>query len=594
MRDFEVAYTFGVEPLQQYLVRFPDGRVQVLPFGWNVVEREWFHLYADEPVPAGDLLHWTGIQQNWNHMCAACHSTHVDKGYRPETDRFETTFGEIDVSCEACHGPGSEHVRLEGKGGLAVGFPARGSWRFAPDAAVAHRQPALPDRTQVETCGRCHARASLLSQDAPAGQPLLDTHRVALLDRGLYFADGQIDAEVYVYGSFLQSRMYAVGVQCSDCHDPHSLRIEGVPDDTCARCHRPEAFATPAHHRHEPGSPGASCVACHMPERTYMQIDARRDHGFRVPRRLSGEPDACASCHADGLVDWRPEPRAHFGPVLRAGRARAPGSAEALVALAGDRAQPAIARATALRLLGEQLSPGAIPALTRGVDDGDPLVRMAALGSAAGLPPGERLLLARPKLADPVRAVRLEAETALRGVPEAELLPLDRAAIAYVRGEYRALQLLHADRPESWINLGLLELASGNAEAALASYRRALEIEPRFVPAAVNLADLYRALDRDADGEQLLLSTVARLPESADAWHALGLVRVRLGRRAEAAEALARAARLAPEVPRYAFVHAVSLHSAGDADAARRVLRDLVERHPDYAPALEFQARIGE
>ena len=310
MRDYEIAYTFGVEPLQQYLVRFPDGRVQALPLAWDSrpeVEggQRWFHLYPDEPIPHGDILHWTGIQQNWNHMCAACHSTRLEKGYRAEEDRFDTTWSEIDVSCEACHGPGSLHA-ANPESALPVRLVAAGRWEFASDARIAERDRPLDSRQQVETCGRCHARASRLSEAPPGAQSLADTHRVALLDEGLYFADGRIDGEVYVYGSFLQSRMYARGVRCSDCHDPHSLAIDGAPDDACSRCHLPSAFATRDHHRHQPGSHGASCVACHMPQRTYMVIDARRDHGFHIPRSEpdAGAPNACAGCHANHTESW--------------------------------------------------------------------------------------------------------------------------------------------------------------------------------------------------------------------------------------------------------------------------------------------------
>lgn len=605
MREFEVAYTFGVAPLQQYLVRFPDGRVQALPLAWDVEAGRWYHLYGDEPIPAGDLLHWTSIQQNWNHMCAACHSTNVDKGYDPESDRFDTTWSEIDVSCEACHGPGSEHVRQAGAGwdaslGLTVKLEVPGSWEFAQGAPIAQRVPALREHTQVETCGRCHARAALLSQAPAAGQPLLDTHRVALLEPGLYFADGQIHDEVYVYGSFVQSRMYAAGVQCSDCHDPHSLAVR---EDVCSGCHRPEVFATPEHHHHPAGSAGASCVACHMPARTYMGIDVRRDHSFRVPRPdLSAGPSACAGCHAEqgdawaaAQVDgWRggAAPRAHYGSTLQAGRTGAPGSEEALSALALDRSQPAIARATALELLGSRLTPQTLAAVEAGLRDAEPLVRMTAVAATEALPPQARVALVRPRLADPVLSVRLEAERVLRGVPPELQKPVDRAAVARVQQEYVEVLRLHADRPESWTNLGLLEASRGNAERARAAYARAIEIEPRFVPASVNLADLYRALDRDAEGERALRDALRGVPDSADLHHALGLTLVRLGRRPEAASELSRAALLAPDVPRYAFVYAVSLHSAGDVDEARAVLVELLKRHPGYAPARDLLARI--
>jgi len=619
LRDYEVAYTFGVEPLQQYLVRFPDGRVQALPLAWDTRPegeggQRWFHLYPDEPIPHGDLLHWTGLQQNWNSMCASCHSTKLRKGYDADQDRFDTTWFEIDVSCEACHGPGSRHVEWAGAANGESGSDPRlenalgapGTWRFEAGTPIATRSEPLSSRAQIETCGRCHARASLLREAHAAGQPLLDTHRVALLDPPLYFADGQIRDEVYVYGSFRQSRMYAAGVRCSDCHDPHSLGIEQPVGDVCSRCHAPATYATPAHHHHEPASAGANCVECHMPSRTYMVVDSRRDHAFRVPRpdltAATGAPNACAACHADRSADWAAarvadwrggaEAPAHYGNALSSGHRRAPGAARALTGLSTDGTQPAIVRATALRALGPVLDAASVPALESGLRDPDPLVRMAALGSLDAMAPPARLPLARPLLRDPVLAVRLEAERVLRPVPAELWRPQDRTALAAVQAESVGIQRLHADRPESWANLGLLYAGRGQSDEARVAYERALRIEPRFIPAAVNLADLYRATGRDDESERVLRDALARDEDNADVHHALGLTLVRIGRRDEATTHLARAAQLAPDRPRYAYVHAVALHSAGDTAGALRAVDDLLERYPADPVALQFRDQL--
>ncbi|MCB9028378.1 MAG: hypothetical protein H6545_04575 [Bacteroidales bacterium] len=112
--DFEVTHTFGYTPLQQYLVPFEGGRLQCLPIAWDTERKRWFHLgdtiYTDEEVRPGNWLHWTRQAQNWNGMCADCHSTNLKKNYDPVTKTYNTTWSEIDVSCEACHGPASEHL----------------------------------------------------------------------------------------------------------------------------------------------------------------------------------------------------------------------------------------------------------------------------------------------------------------------------------------------------------------------------------------------------------------------------------------------------------------------------------------------------
>jgi len=292
LADFRIAYTFGVEPLQQYLVTFPDGRLQALPVAWDTRSeaaggQRWFHLYPGESLDYDDALHWTGPQQNWNYMCAECHSTNLRRGYDRENDRYDTTWTDIDVSCEACHGPGSEHVDWAESGGgsggsdarLAVDLQRTTDWIFA-DGIPTARPTSLPaERVEVETCGRCHSRRSLVTGTYRFGDPIADHYRPALLTEGVYHADGQILDEVYVYGSFLQSKMHTAGVRCSDCHDPHSANLKlGNADAVCGQCHRPEVFASKEHHHHEPSSPGAHCVDCHMPSETYMVVDPRRDH----------------------------------------------------------------------------------------------------------------------------------------------------------------------------------------------------------------------------------------------------------------------------------------------------------------------------
>lgn len=84
MQEFEIKYTFGVTPLQEYLIEFPGGRLQVLNVAWDTRSKEqggqrWFHLYPNEKIDYADPLHWTGVYQNWNNMCAECHSTDLKK-----------------------------------------------------------------------------------------------------------------------------------------------------------------------------------------------------------------------------------------------------------------------------------------------------------------------------------------------------------------------------------------------------------------------------------------------------------------------------------------------------------------------------------
>ena len=605
----EIAFTFGFDPLQQYLVAAPRGRLQVLGAAWDARPaaqggQRWFHLHPDEPVPRSDVLHWEGLAGRWNSQCAECHSTHLLRGYQPAQDAYATRWSDLDVACEACHGPGSRHVAWAEDGaseaadrGLAVDLTGGAHWAFVAGEAIA-RRTGEPSAREIGTCAPCHSRRSRLVEAPEPGRPFLDGYRPALLEPGLYFADGQIEGEVYVWGSFLQSRMFAAGVVCSDCHEPHGLRIP-APDAACAKCHRPEVFAVPTHHHHAPDSPGASCVACHMPARTYMGVDVRHDHGFRVPRpELSeaiGAPNTCTGCHGGRSAGWAAEALAGWngprspGPsdpavVLNAGRHRLPGAGAALARLGQDSQRPAIVRASALALLGAQLDPTTAPAVHRSLVARDGLVRLAAVAAAGALPARERFEAVAPRLADPLRAVRVDAAHVALTVPAELRRPEPRLAPALA--EYRAAQVATADHPESQVNLGDLELRLGHPAAARRAYERAVAFAPQFVPAYVERADLERRMGDEPAAERVLRAGLAAVPDSADLHHALGLLEVRAGRHAEAREELARAHALAPNDARYAYVYGIALHSAGDEEAALRVLEEAHRAHPGDAAVL--------
>lgn len=615
-RELEVAYTFGVDPIQQLLVPFPDGRLQALDFAWDTrPEAEgggrWRHLHPEETIEPGDVLHWTGPAARWNSMCADCHSTAVSHDYDPEADRWSTSWEEIDVGCEACHGPGSEHVRRAEAGalraddrgahsGLVVDLAKRGHWSFVPGEPIARRSTehedagAAPDRRELDACAGCHARRSVLLETRRPGDSFLDAYRPALLVEGLYHADGQILDEVFVWGSFVQSRMHAAGVTCSDCHDPHSLTIE-TPDATCAGCHRPEVFATPEHHHHPTSSEGASCVGCHMPARTFMVVDDRRDHGFRVPRPdlavALGVPEPCTGCHRGRDAAWAAEAsarwwgtarreRPHWAEAIHAGRSRTAEATDRLVAVLGDQTLPAIVRATAVSLLGGLPGAGAQRAIRDATADDQPLVRMAAAEAVASLPPPLRVATLAPRLEDPVRAVRVAAGRALALAPPEALPARSRAARDAALHEWQQAQRAQVGQAAAHVNLGVLHAERGEIEQADRQLAIAVRLNPSFVPAWVNRADLARAVGDEARVAELLRAGLAREPDAAELHHVLGLHLVRIGRLDEAIASLARADEQAPERARFGYVHGVALHSAGRIDRALEVLEAARQRHP--------------
>jgi len=617
LAEFPVAYTFGVYPLQQYLVPFPRGRYQALPIAWDARPRaeggqRWFHLYPGEKVDSRDVLHWTGLLQNWNFMCAECHSTNLQKGYVAAADSYATTWSEIDVSCEACHGPGSEHVKRRARGaegpgggdgqgsGLVVQLrpvPA-GTWVFDSGRAIARRTAPIASQAEIETCARCHARRSVLWQEYRQGQLLEQTHRVAVLDDALYYPDGQQRDEVYEYGSFLQSRMYRVGVTCSDCHDPHSGRIRAAGNALCARCHLAAKYDDPSHHHHRPGTVEARCVSCHMPTRNYMVVHARLDHSIRVPRpdlsaRLA-TPNACTSCHAGKSAVWATAATSkwyghadsvtvmqRYAEAIHGGRENSRGAAGLLAAMAGDTSIPPIARATSVSLMGTNAGPQTLTALQNALSDPAPRVRRSAAEVLEAVDPKMRLQMGLPALADSVRSVRLAAVSALASVPAALWAPDQRRVFEQAVAEYRAAQAVNADRPESHLNLGGLDLELGQAAEAGAEYRTALQLSTRFVPAWVQLAEFERLTGRETAADSVLRAGLAVVPDAADLHHALGLSLIRQRKFPEAVEELGAAARLAPDNARYAYVYGVALHDTGHGPEAVTVLERALARHPN-------------
>jgi len=623
LADYEVAYVFGVYPLQQYLLPLAGGRLQALSVAWDARPAEeggqrWYHLYPEERIGHDDPLHWTGPYQNWNTRCAECHSTDVHKNYSPATRRFETTYEAIDVGCEACHGPGAKHVALAERGdragaaagGLPVDLSQRGAWAFPDGASIARRETPVTDNRQIDNCGRCHARRGTLG-DYHYGADLLDTHRLSFLQPPLYHPDGQILDEVYVYGSFVQSRMHLAGVVCSDCHEPHSNALRAPGNGVCAQCHKPAAYDSAAHHHHAPG-PGSQCVDCHMPATTYMGVDPRRDHSMRIPRPdlslVLDTPNACTGCHGDrddawalaALRDWGVAPcdtASHPARVLqrlREGDHRAAGGVRAQVA---DATLAPLWRATAMETLGNsgdrRLAETAAPLLA----GDDPLLRLAAVRSAQALPAGQRYALLRPLVTDPVTAVRMEVAAGLAAVPLDRLRDDDRQALETLFAEYLTIQAGHADMPSVQLQLGLFHSARADGAAAEAAYREALRLNPQLIPGHLNLADLLRASGRDEEARAQLERARSIAPESGEVLYALGLSAIRAGDSEQALALLAEAAERERDGTRHRYVHAVALHDLGDPRAAVRALRSLnreVPGNPEVLLALaNYSAELG-
>lgn len=591
--DFDVAYAFGYAPLQQYLIELPGGRLQPLQIAWDAPRARWFHLLPDEKAPPGDVLHWTGRYQTANTMCISCHTTGFEKRYDATADRFDSTWKEPNVSCQSCHGPGQRHVEWASRKA-----DARQDGRNADSQSkgLVVDLRAHAGKAEVEVCSACHSRRSELTDKPVPGEPRLDHYRPALLSAGLYHADGQQLDEVFVDGSYRQSKMYQKGVGCTECHNSHTGKLKADGNAVCTQCHQPAgnsrfprakgSFDAASHHFHQPGSAGAQCTACHMPSKTYMQIQARPDHSLRIPRPdLSvsiGTPNACNQCHTDRSAQWaadrvtawygpnrRQEP--HFGSAFAAARAGRPGSLQAVAAIAADRDQPGIVRASALELLRNEARIGAEVRI-EATRDPDPEIRAAAADSLEALPAVQRLNGLQPLLSDPLRAVRIAAARSLSSLPAAQIPAAMRPAFDSALTEFIAAQSVSLDMPGSRLNLGVVYRNTGRIEPAEREFLAALKIDPDFTPARANLAQLYNAQGRNGEALRVLEAGLARLPDLGELQYSLGLLLAEEQRLPEASAALQRAARLMPDRAKVHYNLGLARQQTGNRKAAREAL----------------------
>lgn len=573
-----VAWTFGVDPLQQYLVSMPNGRLQAFPVAWDTRSKRWFHLQAGDGIHSGDALHWRERFYVANSSCIGCHTTDFQLGYDITRKQYQSSAAGHNVNCQACHGPGGKHL----------------AWTRQPDPSKPGKgwddKPLQAPKRVMDVCGTCHARRHALTPQMAWAAPLLDQVMPQLLSPSLYYPDGQIEDEDFEYGSFTQSKMHEAGVTCINCHNPHTLKPRIAGNGLCISCHeagnprfpvlKPGQYNTAAHHHHREGSAGSQCVNCHMPTRTYMKVDARHDHRFGIPRpdlSLSiGVPNACNQCHTDrdakwaqaAIVKWYPQGRytqPDRGTTIAAARRGDPRTLPALQLMAGDARQPAIWRATAVELL-SGFGPETVQAITPALKDASPLVRASAVTAFASQEAPVRQQTLAPLLRDPSRAVRTEAARLLADIPAERFSATDQPFLQKALGEYRAAQAALPDHPEGHTNLGQLAWQQGNTADAIRELETAIATDRHFIPAYETLAILYSQAGQTARSVGLLQKALPNaLPEQrADLYYSLGLAQAELGRMQEARQALAKAIAANPQHTGAHYNLGLLLQQSGD------------------------------
>lgn len=589
LKNYQIKYTFGISPLQQYMVEFPDGRVQLIPFAWDTRNKDkggqrWFNLYPNQ-TKKHQVFFWTNTGQNWNYMCADCHSTNVKKNFNVENNTYNTTFSEINVGCEACHGPASEHLawtkiknNSQNTPTYGIGFnrnlsKAVSNWLISPNSKTL-KPEKINHSEQTLVCAQCHSRHVQISeQDHVKSKSFGDRYLMSFINARLYYPDGQIYDEDYVYGSFLQSKMSQSGVVCSDCHDPHNAKLKVEQEQVCLQCHNSQAYDSPSHHNHKINSTGSQCVNCHMPETTYMKIDKRRDHRWHIPRpdlsKKLGTPDTCLSCHEDKTSNWSsakvsswgikpPKDEQPFAPIFAAADLGYSQAANALSHISQNKQNAPIIRASALQRMSPFPNPNTLIAIARGVKSQDENIRLGAIDGAQSVKGAERWRILKPLLTDKVLAVRTEAARALLPLWP-KLNTKQKLHLKPVIADYMTIQDFNSDRGFAHTNKANVYMLKNELIKAEKSYKTSIRIEPHFIDAYVNLAELYRRKKIPKKSIATLKMGDKANPANGIITYQLGLAYIREKRIDAALSYFDKATQYSPKNARYQYVYGLSL-----------------------------------
>lgn len=600
VNEYKVAYVFGLTPLQQYIVDFPNGKKQVLRVTWDSRDNKWFHQYAGDEIVITDWLHWSRGAQNWNTMCAECHSTNLKKNYFVEKDSFHTTYSSINVSCESCHGPGAKHVR----------------WADTDQSDKnMHMVLGADQQSQLNMCAPCHARRVKLTKDLIPGAIFEDQYMVQNISSDFYHLDGQILEEDYVYGSFLQSKMHALGIKCGDCHNVHSNELKMTGNKLCLQCHVPATYDSPSHHFHKADTEASQCINCHMTGRYYMGNDFRRDHSFRIPRpdqsATHGTPNACNECHNDQSEEWAAdwvvkwygaERKPHFSDYLLLSHQENlnPTDRQKLDKFINDLNYPAIARSTVIsNLYFDQ--PDQLKSLLTALNDSAAIVRYNALMQFRAMNPQDRMAIAQKHITDPTKLVRIGSAQLLIGFDGTGWTETDKLNLFKAKEEMEEMLFSNADFSTGRLQLGDYFMQTNDLKSAILHYEMALEMDSLLFPVYTNLATAYSISKQTDKAMETLNIWMDQQPDAGRPYYLRALLNFELGNNDIAVADLKMAIDLDPEDGRSRYNLATYYYQVKRFDEAEKQAKKALELEPSnqeikylYALILKELGRINE
>tara|TARA_R110001583_G_scaffold76844_1_gene209866 strand:- start:546 stop:2756 length:2211 start_codon:yes stop_codon:yes gene_type:complete len=611
---YPIKYTFGHFPLQQYLVETEQGSLHVLPFAWDARTKKeggqrWYHNYSHEEIRPEDRLHWRQPLQNWNGMCADCHSDGLVRNYDAEKNNFNTKFDNINVGCLSCHDDMTEHAKAPAKEKNSVDIIALnnpiGQWLRGVGEKTAHWEGGKRDNAFMDNCFACHSLRAPLTDGFKANKPFLDQFTPNFTAAPNYYADGQIKEEVYVYGSFLQSKMFKEGVNCLDCHDKHTMKIKEEGNGLCLQCHGAEVYNVKKHHQHNNDSTGAQCVNCHMPETTYMGVDDRRDHSFKIPRpdlsQTFNTPNACVQCHdnksnewaSKNLEKWHGKPEVVLSSkqllmTLNSGQAI---TLEQHLSIISDDKLDVISRATAIQLLSYTTPTLSADFLMPYLTHTEPLIRLSAASIATLLSPIDRINGLTPLLQDKYKAVRVASA---RSLVSSDIPALSQPLFDKAFKELTYSFDVNSWRGEGMANKGGLAIEMNKITDAEMSFKKSIEIEPYFDTGYINLADIYRSQQKSFQAGAVLAKGIKLNPKSAALHYSYGLYFVRQKKLEKGIPLFEKSITLMPDNAQYAYTYVLALDGAAQSKQALIQLKTLILNYQDKTQLKELGLYLSQ
>ena len=554
-KTYHAGMAIGVKPLIQYLVASDDGRWQTPNAAWDPAKKEWFDVFNDDIRTSADWGHWSSRGMTWNTQCAFCHMTDFKKNYDIPTDTYKSTWKEMGVGCTQCH---SDHTeKPDAKTGCLID--------------LTKNQKIKKDHPQriLENCASCHSRRGEFDDNFHHGEKYGDHYQLQLPTMPhLYYPDGQIKDEVYVWTSFRLSNMGHKGVSCMDCHDPHTTKLKlPVANNTlCMSCHAGGSngrvsgaiIIDPATHSHHGvDSKGNSCVECHMTHTTYMGRDPRRDHGFHVPdpqlTKELGIPNACNKCHDDKDTDWaitwtnnwfgekmnspeRKRQRARTRAIAGAFNGQQE-SIDALLSVYANEPNPTW-QATLMQIMQAWATDPRVQHIAReGVHSKDSLLRASSCMILEFSTDNSPWL--EPMLKDPVKEVRIAAAWAMRS----------RLSLrSEVRHELESSLAFSADQPAGAMRTAQLAMDANELDKAESWMARAVRLDSSSAAARASYSILLGRLNKP--NEALLQLQTAN--------------------------------QLEPENPRFSFLMALTYSDLGQKDKTEELLKKVIKLDPNH------------